>query len=317
MGSSGEIFQNNEQTNSAALNTVVVGIGNQKGGVGKTTTTVQLACALAEQGRKILIVDLDVNAGSTKHFGIDPRAFFGTFEVMVGDETPLDVVLSLENDEVRLPKNIHLLSGSRKLEELEERLRKKKSKFDDAPLHDALKPVIESVRGHYHYVFLDTPPSAPLPIIAAYKAADAFLLVAIPEGLSIQGLNEALHDVEEVRKFGNPDLKLIGVALGAVERRTRLSRELIAYVSSTFKEYQMTPLIPRSTIIPTAQTLGKTIFDEDPTHPISQAFRDLAYDFEQKIEKFLGIKNEPSLAKPSHDAAPVLSEVTAQEVVNG
>lgn len=317
MEANGEISKNDDKNISERLKTVVVGIGNQKGGVGKTTTTVQLACALAEQGRKILIVDLDVNAGSTKHFGIDPRAFMGTFEAMVGDEMPLDVVLSAENDEAHLPKNIHLLSGSRKLEELEERLRTKKSKFDDTPLHDALKPVIESVRGYYHYVFLDTPPSAPLPIIAAYKAADAFLLVAIPEGLSIQGLNEALHDVEEVRKFGNPDLKLIGVALGAVERRTRLSRELIAYVSSTFKEYQMMPLIPRSTIIPTAQTLGKTIFDEDPTHPISQAFRDLAYDFEQKIEKFLGVKYEPSLAKPMRDSTPVLSEGAPQEVVNG
>src|SRR5579859_7015187 len=284
-------FASEEKNSPTTLRTVVVGIGNQKGGVGKTTTTVQLACALAEQGRKVLIVDLDVNAGSTKHFGIDPKAFMGTFEVMVGDETPLDVVLTSDDTEGRLPKNIHLLSGSRKLEELEERLRTKKSKFDDTPLHDALKPVIENVRGHYHYVFLDTPPSAPLPIVAAYKAADAFLLVAIPEGLSIQGLNEALHDVEEVRKFGNPDLKLVGVALGAVERRTRLSRELIAYVSSTFKEYQMNPLIPRATIIPTAQTLGRTIFDEDPTHPISQAFRDLAYDFELKIEKFIGVRN--------------------------
>ena len=299
------------------LKTVVVGIGNQKGGVGKTTITVQLACALAEQGRKVLIVDLDVNAGSTKHFGIDARAYLGTFEVMVGDEDPLDVVIRPEDAESHLPQNIHILSGSRKLEELEERLRAKKSKFDPTPIHDALKPVMERVRGHYHYVFLDTPPSAPLPIIAAYKAADAFLLVAIPEGLAVQGLNEALHDVEEVRKYGNPDLRLIGVAIGAVEKRTRLSRELIAYVSQTFKDYQMHPLIPRSTIIPTAQTLGKTIFEEDPYHPLTNAFRDLAYDFELKVRKFIGVGFEPQLREPDRTEEEDVGQAQAGEVING
>jgi chromosome partitioning protein len=312
-----EILTEQENNSTPDLKTVVVGIGNQKGGVGKTTITVQLACALAEQGRKVLIVDLDVNSGSTKHFGIDPRAYLGTFEVMVGDEDPLDVVITPEDSETHLPENIHILSGSRKLEELEERLRTKKSKFDPTPLHDALRPVMDRVRGHYHYVFLDTPPSAPLPIIAAYKAADAFLLVAIPEGLAIQGLNEALHDVEEVRKFGNPNLHLIGVAIGAVEKRTRLSRELIAYVASTFNDYQMHPLIPRSTIIPTAQTLGRTIFQEDPDHPITEAFRDLAYDFERKIEKFIGVSFEPSLRAPASIYEDETTENTNGEVANG
>jgi chromosome partitioning protein len=270
------------------LETVVVGIGNQKGGVGKTTITVQLACALAELGRKILIIDLDVNAGSTKHFGIKPEAYLGSFEVLVGDEQPLDVVIT-RDDEERLPEGIDLLSGSRKLEDLENRLRMKKSKFDDTPLHDVLKPVVRQLRGHYDYVFLDTPPSAPLPVVAAYKAADGFLLVAIPEGLAIKGLNEALHDVDEVRKFGNPNLALVGVAIGAVEGKTRLSKELVDYVSRTFQDYQLLPVIPRATIIPTAQTQERTVFEVDPTHPIVQAFRDLAVDFERKVARYIGV----------------------------
>ena len=128
--------------------TAIIGIGNQKGGVGKTTITVQLACALAEMGRSVLIIDLDVNAGSTKHFGIKSEAFLGTFEVLVGDEEPLDVVITQDDEDNHLPERVHLLSGSRKLESLEERLRNKKSKFDPAPLHDCLKPVIEKLRGH-------------------------------------------------------------------------------------------------------------------------------------------------------------------------
>jgi len=272
------------------LQSVVIGVGNQKGGVGKTTMTVQIACALAELGRKVLIIDLDVNAGATKHFGIKPEGFLGTFEMLVGDEDPLDVVLSKDDEDNSLPENLHLIPGGRKLESLEERLRTKKSKFDDAPLHDCLKPVIEKLRGYYDYVLLDTPPSAPLPIIAAYKAADGFLLVAIPEGLAIQGLNEALQDIVEVNKYREPQLQLVGIAVGAVENRTRLSRELLGYVAGTFKEFQLLPPIPRSTIIPTAQTQAKTIFELEPNHPIAQAFRELALNFEANVEKFLKIR---------------------------
>jgi len=274
------------------LNTVVIGIGNQKGGVGKTTMTVQIACALAEKGRQVLIVDLDVNAGATKHFGIKPEAFLGTFEMLVGDEMPLDVVLTKEDEDNSLPENLHIIPGGRKLEGLEERLRSKKSKFDDTPFHECLKPVIENLRGYYDYVLLDTPPSAPLPIIAAYKAADGFLLVAIPEGLAIQGLNEALQDIVEVNKYRIPKLELVGIAVGAVENRTRLSRELLAYVAGTFKDFQLLPPIPRSTIIPTAQTQAKTLFQLDPTHPLSEAFRQLASNFEAKVKEFLGRKRE-------------------------
>ncbi|MBW4422800.1 MAG: AAA family ATPase [Myxacorys californica WJT36-NPBG1] len=283
--------------------TLAIGIGNQKGGVGKTTMAVQLAYALAERGRTVLIIDLDVNAGSTKHLGIDPRAYLGTFEVLMGDEDPLAVIVTHEDEGNTLPENLHLLTGSRKLEELEERLRMKKSKFDDTPLHDVLKPVIKKLRGHYDYIFLDTPPSAPLPIVAAYKAADGFLLVAIPEGLAIQGLQEALHDIEEVRRYGNPHLKLVGLAIGAVDVRTRLSKELIHYVSKEFKDYLLKPTIQRSTIVPTAQTQQKSIFETHPDHMITQYFREMAQDFEAKIERFF--------------PAPQFISAPTQEVGNG
>lgn len=280
------------------INTAIIGIGNQKGGVGKTTVTVQLACALAEIGRKVLIVDLDVNAGSTKHFGIKPEAFLGTFEVLADREDPFNIIITRDDNFRKddginnIPENVHIIPGSRKLEKLEERIRESKSKFDRSPLYDCIKNPLATLRGHYDYIFLDTPPSAPLPIVAAYDSSDGFLLVAMPEGLAIQGLREALHDIEEVRKFGNPSLKLVGIALTGVENRTRLSRELVSYVASTFSEHHLKPVIPRATIIPTAQTQEKTIFQVDPNHVVSLAFRELAKNFENNVEKFLGIKHE-------------------------
>lgn len=275
-------------TEKGSKKTLVIGIGNQKGGVGKTTMTVQLACALAEMGRRILIIDLDVNAGSTKHFGINPKAYLGTFEVLLGDEEPLDVAVSCE-DEKGLPENLHIITGSRKLEDLEERLNTKRSKFANSVPTDVLRPVVDKLRGHFDYVFLDTPPSAPLPIIAAYRSADGFLLVAIPEGLAIEGLSEALHDIEEVRNVAGHNLQLIGLALGAVDKRTRLSKELVDYCNDEFADYVLQPIIPRSTVIPTAQTQHKTIFQTEPEHPITNAFRQMAKDFEKKIETRLGI----------------------------
>lgn len=300
------------------LDTVCIGVGNQKGGVGKTSMTVQLACALGEKGRRVVVVDLDVNAGATKHFGIKSEAFLGSFEMLAEDEHPLDVVITEEDDEVSLPRGVHVIAGSRKLEELEARLRDKTSKFSS--LNDRLRPVLDKLRGHYDYVMIDTPPSAPLPIILTYTAADYFLLVAIPEGLAIEGLAEALSDINEAREFGGSNVQVLGVVLGAIDRRTRLSRELTSYVKEAFADDYLAPSIPRSTIVPTAQTVHKTIFETDPKHPVTELYRELATRVEQRIEEKTGRKRltPVALAQSNPREGPPPTQTPAGEgVVNG
>ena len=102
--------------------THIIAVGNQKGGVGKTTNAVHLAAALGDMGRKCLIIDLDMNQGATRHLGVPSNSFLGTYEVLIGEEQPEDVIITNGDDDVELPKNVDLIAASRKLEGIEEAL---------------------------------------------------------------------------------------------------------------------------------------------------------------------------------------------------
>jgi chromosome partitioning protein len=265
--------------------THVVAFGNQKGGVGKTTNTVHVAAALGEMGRQVLIIDLDMNAGATKHFGVPGEGFLGSFEVLTGAEQPLDVVLRDGEEDVRLPRNVDLISSCRKLEQIDQVLLSK-NKF--APLQDILLGPIRSLRGQYDYIFLDTAPNATSPTIAAYKAADWFVLTAMPEPFAIAGLNEALTDIRDAQQHGNPNLRLLGLILCAVDRRTKLANDLKAYCHDAFSPDGRTSAkfdttISRSTVVGQTQEARKTLFQTHAKHEVTEQYRALAREFEVRV----------------------------------
>src|SRR4051794_13371641 len=148
--------------------TKVIAVGNQKGGVGKTTNTVHLARALVEIGRKVLIIDLDMNHGATRHFGVEPEAFLGSFEMMVGDEPAENLIVTHDDEDANVSVGLHLIPAARKLEGIEQAVMSK-SKFMTP--QDVLKAPLASLRGKYDYIFLDTAPNATLPTLAAYMTA--------------------------------------------------------------------------------------------------------------------------------------------------
>ena len=201
--------------------TRIIAVGNQKGGVGKTTNTVHIATALGELGRQSLIWDLDMNHGATRHFGIAAEAYLGTYEVLIGDEAPENVIIDGSDQEIEMPKGVHLLPANRKLEQIDDTLTSK-NKF--IIKHQILIEPLRHMRGKYDYIFLDTAPNATTPTIAAYCAAEWFLLTAIPDPFAIEGLNDALLDIASVREHGNQDLTVLGVVLSTVNRRTRLGK---------------------------------------------------------------------------------------------
>lgn len=310
------------------LKTKVIAVGNQKGGVGKTSNTVHLAAALGELGRKCLVWDLDMNCGSTQHFGIpDNMAILGTYEVLMGEEQPVEVIVRQGDlEEVELPENLDLLPARRNLEFIDQALTGKYGKFSD--INTVLRKPLNSLVGEYDYIFLDTAPNLTTPTIAAYKSADFFLLSAMPETFAIQGLNNALKDIQSVRENGgNPKLTLIGVVLSNVDgRQTRLARELLNYVEETFaqakpwmRKYETT--ISRTTIIPAAQKSGRTIFQTDPSHKVTDQFRSLAQEFETRM----GLVEKESQAAlvaqhvPQPEAMSAQNETPApmEDVANG
>jgi chromosome partitioning protein len=268
--------------------TWVIAVGNQKGGVGKTSNTVAIASSLGEMGRLCLIWDLDMNQGATRHFGIPSESFLGTFEILVGDENPEDLILTNDDEEVELPQNVHLIPARRNLEKIDQAL-VSKNKF--IITQDVLREPVRRLLGHYDYIFLDTAPNATTPTIAAYKAADWFILSAMPDPFAIAGLNDALKDIDAARHHGNPALRLLGVILSGVDRRTSLANTLTDYVQQLFapdgrESLKFKTTISRSTVIPQAQKVGKSIFQTHPSHKVTEQYRALAREIETRLKLF-------------------------------
>ena len=268
--------------------TQVIAVGNQKGGVAKTTNAVHIASALGELGRRCLIWDLDMNHGATLHFGIPSEGFLGTFEVLIGEEQPEDVIITSEDEDVELPANVHLIPARRNLEKIDQALAAK-NKF--IIMQDVLIKPLQNLRGRYDYIFLDTAPNATTPTIAAYKAAEWFILSAMPDPFAIAGLNDALADIQDAQRHGNHFLRLLGVILSGVDKRTRLANTLNEYVDQIFSpdrrsSAKFRTTISRSTVVPQAQKLGKTLFQTHPMHMVTDQYREIVREIEERLAAF-------------------------------
>ena len=259
--------------------TRVIAVGNQKGGVGKTTNTAHLAAALGNLGNRVLIIDLDANCGVTQAFGLS-KDWLGTFEVLLGDHEAKDLIVRTDKSEgISLPKNVELLPARRKLEEFEEVYRTR-NKFIDPTA--TLAPVLETLMGDYDFIFLDTAPRADAPTVAAYRAADWFILSTEAAKLSVEGLTDALTDILAVREAGNEGLRLLGVVMCKVDIRTKVAS---LYMPRIRKEFEAAgelgafdTIIGRTTDVQGAQDRGQTLFEFAPDHKVCAQFMSLAQE---------------------------------------
>lgn len=280
---------------------LVIAVGNQKGGVGKTTTAVHVAAGLANRGHRTLLWDLDPSAGATKHLGLAPDAYPGTLELLLGDIKADEACVGSANLDVALTDNLSIIPSKRRLEAIDSELGARCRFFN--PL-DVLAEPTAHFRKSFDIIVLDTPPSTVLsPSLSAYASSDWFLLAAMPDPLSVTGLADAARDIDAARSSANRSLRLLGVVLNAVDNRTRLCRELTSYVDECFASptgdtHRLTPTISRSTVVPTAQKLGRTVLDAFPRHPVAEQFASLAESIEDRLilaQRALGDELSPPL----------------------
>ena len=249
----------------------VVALANQKGGVGKSTTAINLAAALAFQGQRSLIVDLDPQGNATSGLGIDRSSIrTSIYDVLLKDEAIEDAIepTSVKNLFV-LPATIDLAGAEIELVPILSR-------------EQRLKQALDLVKDDYQVVFVDCPPSLGLLTVNALTAASEVLIPIQCEYYALEGLTQLLTNVEMVRRQLNPRLEVEGVVLTMYDFRTNLSRDVATQVRSHFGERTYRTVIPRSVRISEAPSYGEPVEALDPMTRGSIAYRELGREFRRR-----------------------------------
>lgn len=288
--------------------TRVIAVANAKGGVAKTTNTLHLAAAFAEAGKRVLIIDLDASAGASKSLAAPTVGWIDTFDFLTGEEEPLGCIIRDDDDEVKLPKGIHLIPASERLTMLDQFL---SSPDNCGVIHqDLLLEPIKAVRGYFDYVFLDTPPLITKTTFPAYKAADYIILSCVPEKLSTEALEPSLKLINSAKKHGNPNLVLLGVILSIIPTPpTRLARHLMSIVSGLGEFAKGLPfafktVVPRTVAIQEAAACNQTVFQYSPAHQVALVYRQLI----REIEERMAMKEREAVPAPAEPMVAATSE---------
>ncbi|MBE6040625.1 MAG: ParA family protein [Clostridiales bacterium] len=246
-----------------------IAIFNQKGGVGKTTTNINLAACLAYRGKKVLMVDIDPQGNTTSGIGIRKR----TLKLTVYDaliDTTFDVrkaVLPTNTENLfLLPASVDLAGAEVELAQLEGR-------------EGRLKRVIDSVKDEYDYILVDCPPSLGILTINSLTAVDSVLIPIQCEFYALEGVSQLISTIEMVKKRMNPDLYVDGVILSMFDGRTNLSQAVVEDVRNFFGPAMYDTIIPRNVRLAEAPSYGKPIIDYDPTAQGAKAYQDFTKEF--------------------------------------
>ena len=248
----------------------IIAIANQKGGVGKTTTTINLAAALAELGVRVLIVDLDPQGNASTGLGLDVEARQFTVYDLLLDEAPLrDVIQATAQERLSIiPSTVDLSSADIELISNEKR---------SFLLHDALRHP-EMDRYGFDYVLIDCPPSLNLLTVNAMVAAHSVLVPLQSEFFALEGLSQLMLTIREIRQTANPALRIEGVVLTMFDARNNLSTQVERDARDNLGELVFRTRIPRNVRVSEAPSYAMSVLSYDPLSKGAQAYRDLAQE---------------------------------------
>ena len=245
-------------------------VANQKGGVGKTTSTVNLAAALARTGARVLVIDLDPQGNASTALGVEHRSDTpSVYDVMIND-VPMAEVVQKSPEFAALycvPATIHLAGAEIELVSLVAREQRLRSALDQF-LQDSPDP--------YHYVFIDCPPSLGLLTINAFVAAQEVLIPIQCEYYALEGLSQLLNNIKLIERHLNPKLRMSTILMTMYDSRTNLANQVVDDVREHFPQQVLTTLIPRSVRISEAPSYGQSVISYDQNSPGSLSYLEAA-----------------------------------------
>ena len=243
----------------------IIAVANQKGGVGKTTTAINLSSCLAEKGKKVLAVDMDPQGNMTSGLGVDKNSVENTIYDLIIGESSIDEVLKkdiMKNLDI-IPANIDLSAAEIELIDVEDK-------------EYIVRNVIKDIKDNYDYIIIDCPPSLSMLTINAMTTATSVLVPIQCEYYALEGLSQLIHTVDLVRDRLNPELEIEGVVFTMYDARTNLSLQVVENVKDNLQQNIYKTIIPRNIRLAEAPSYGVPINEYDPKSAGSESYMRLA-----------------------------------------
>ncbi|MBR4209201.1 MAG: ParA family protein [Lachnospiraceae bacterium] len=252
----------------------VIAIANQKGGVGKTTTSINLSASLAEEKKKVLTIDMDPQGNTTSGLGLEKENIQVTiYNLLLGEVEPEECIIHTDYKNLDvIPSNVDLSGAEIELIGVDQK-------------EFILKKHIESIRDKYDYILIDCPPSLNMLTVNAMTTADSILVPIQCEYYALEGLTQLLHTVNLVKARLNPNLEVEGVVFTMYDQRTKLSTQVVDNVKNNLKQNVFKTIIPRNVRLAEAPSFGMPINEYDPKSTGAESYRMLAGEIIKKNKK--------------------------------